>query len=119
MKIDPLNYEVIFQYRLLNGRDEADILKLLDGSDGIILNSAIACLMNTKNRNGLIKLISMIEKASDKTKTNIYAAIPYIGLPEWKQLIQEHLKIINADTKSQFTPLREYSMSLLSAQSGK
>lgn len=114
MDLDVLHHEIIFQNRLLNGKDETDILNLLDGADGRILNAAISALMHTKNRNGLIRIIDRIETSSEKTRTNIYAVIPYVGLPEWKTLIQKHLKTVNDDTKSKYVPLREYSAMLLS-----
>lgn len=119
LPLDSADFDIIFQHRLLNNRDEDVIFKLLDGPDGLLKNSAINCLTQTKNRNGLLKIINMIPVSSDTTKTNIYGAIKFVGVEDWKKLIKQKLKIIESDTKSQNVPLREYATGLLSAYEAK
>ncbi len=119
MDLEYINYDIIFQNRLLNNRDEENIVMLLDGPDGKLLNAAISSFIHTKKMSGLVKMINLIENASDRTRTNIYAAIPYIDLQEWKTLVKDQLKKVESDTKSTYLPLRNYSEMLIQAYNSK
>lgn len=114
LPLEEHDYEIIFQYRLLNGQDEEVILKLLDGPDGKLKNAAILCLMGTKSRNGLMKIIGMIAISSERTRTNIYAAVNIIGVEDWRRIIAPKIKIIEGDVNSPYYPLRNYAAGLLS-----